>query len=130
MKGSKHGDLQVKTCPTDLFYHTKTQRCVSRQENEKLQPIDDKALGRNIALGAMYDARRSMFIPDASLWTYERIKQESFVYNRSNTNLGVTTFKRTKDKTDFFDIQAGMSLDIMSNLYNNNNNFDFNVTDC
>ena len=78
----------------------------------------------------MYDARRSMFIPDASLWTYERIKQESFVYNRSNTNLGVTTFKRTKDKTDFFDIQAGMSLDIMSNLYNNNNNFDFNVTDC
>ena len=26
----------------------------------------------------------------------------------------MTTFKRTKDKTDFFDIQAGMSLDIMS----------------
>ena len=114
MKGSKDGKLQVKTCPPDLLYHTKTQRCVSRQETGKLQPIDDKALGRNIALGAMYDARTSMFIPDASLWTYERIKQESFVYNRSNTNLGVTTFKRTKDKTDFFDIQADMSLNIMS----------------
>ena len=113
MKGSKGGDLQVKTCPAALFYHSKTQRCVSRQETEKLQPIDEKALGRNIALGAMYDARTSMFIPDASIWTHDRIRQEAFVYNRSNTNLGVTTFKRTKDKTDFFDIQAGMSLDIM-----------------
>ena len=113
MKGSNDGKLQVKTCPGDLLYHTKSQRCVSRQQAEKLEPFDDKALGRNIALGAMYDARTSMFIPDASLWTHNRIRQEAFVYNRSNTNLGVTTFKRTKDKTDFFDIQAGMSLDIM-----------------
>ena len=41
----------------DLCTINFAQKCVSKEEQQKIYPIDDKALGRNFQLGSMYDAR-------------------------------------------------------------------------
>jgi len=104
------------SCNDDLVYNMKKQKCVTKEDQKKILPIDDKALGRNFQLGALYDARRNMFFPESSLWSQETINSNFFEYDRRSVNLDVSANKRTLDKTDHMDISAHLTLDFMSGM--------------
>jgi len=112
----KTGEPILTECEGDLVYNMKKQKCVTKEDQKKILPIDDKALGRNFQLGSTYDARTNMFFPEASLWTQENIEYMTYEYERSNVNLDVTANKRTLEKTDHFDISAHLTLDFMSGM--------------
>jgi len=103
-------------CEDGLVYNMRRQKCVTKEEQKKVLPIDDKALGRNFQLGSLYDARRNMFFPESSLWSQDTINSNSFQYDRRNVNLDVSANKRTLDKTDHMDISAHLTLDFMGGM--------------
>jgi len=113
---SANGEPILSTCEDGLLYNMKNQRCVTREEQKKNLPIDDKALGRNFQLGALYDARRNLFFPESSLWSQDTINSNYFEYDRRSVNLDVSANKRTLDKTNHMDISAHLTLDFMSGM--------------
>merc|ERR1719204_2928002 len=59
-------------CPSGQVYHGHSQRCRDKDETNIPKPYDEKALGRAIVLGALWDARKS-HIDTNYLWDFDTI---------------------------------------------------------
>jgi len=114
--GSKDGKARLVQCPEGLFYQTKTQTCVPRDQYAKPEAFDTQALGRNLQLGSFYDARTNMFFPESSFWTREKINDNANQKNGGNTKVKYLSDQRTLDKTDHMDIHAELEMDFMSGM--------------
>jgi len=113
---SENGEPILTECGGDLVYNTRRQKCVTKAEQGKVLPRDEKGLGRNIQLGSLYDARTNIFFPEASFWDKSTIRKSMVEHDKFDVNLEVTANKRTLDKTNHFDISASLTLDFMSGM--------------
>jgi len=113
---SENGHPILSECGADLVYNTKRQKCVTKADQSKVVPLDEKGLGRNIQLGSLYDARTNIFFPEASFWDKNQIRESMVEHDKFDVNLELTANKRTLDKTNHFDISASLTLDFMSGM--------------
>jgi len=68
---------ELKKCPGSEVYHIKRKDCVDARDLVAENAEKEPALGRNIQLGALYDARTRMFYPEASPWRKETIRDKN-----------------------------------------------------
>merc|ERR1711971_412387 len=68
---------ELKKCPGSEVYHIKRKDCVDARDLVAENAENEPALGRNIQLGALYDARTRMFYPEASPWRKETIRDKN-----------------------------------------------------
>jgi len=100
-------------CPSGQVYHGHSQRCRDKDETNIPKPYDEKALGRDIVLGALWDARKSR-IDTNYLWDSDTIDNHKISYPRKETTTTFTTDSKSVDKADKFDISANLKMDFMS----------------
>merc|ERR1712215_79958 len=60
-------------CPLGHVYNTRDQICMRTQGEPEQMEVE--VLGRPAQLGSLYDARVSMFFPEASLWSKETVNE-------------------------------------------------------
>jgi len=114
--GRRGGRPTLVECPEGLFYHTKNQTCVPREDYAKPEAFDAKALGRNFQLGSFYDARTNMFFPESSLWTRDRIIENMIRKTGGSEEIDFHSDQLTLDKTSHMDIDASLEMDFMSGM--------------
>jgi len=101
-------------CPLGHVYDTKEQICMKTQGEPEQMEVE--VLGRPAQLGSLYDARVSMFFPEASFWSKETVNNHTEIQETHSTTWEVGTDQTIKDKHQFMDIKADLSLSFMDGL--------------
>jgi len=117
-KCDAHGVAELSSCPEGQIYHMKKTRCISESRDNSLpdhKPIEMKVLGRDEArLGAVYDAKKNEFYFTYSIWDQTTIDAAKTRYKRKEVTTEFRADQTTIEKLDNFNIEADLSLDVMS----------------
>jgi len=101
-------------CPPGHSYRSNHQSCRKAGDSDPPKPFDDKTLGRNVVLGALYDGKKNKFDISRSLWSRATIDANKFQYDRMETKTSFSADSSKEEKVDTFDISANLKLDFMS----------------
>merc|ERR1719339_414133 len=104
----------LKSCPDGQEYHMRKQKCTKVGDVSDVLPLNQKALGRNFVLGGFYDARSNVAFPEMSFWSADVINNASVKTNQLKVDLDVQSLNRKYDRTEYFDIEAALTVDFMA----------------
>jgi len=104
----------LRSCPDGQEYHMRKQKCTKVGDVSDVLPLNQKALGRNFVLGGFYDARSNVAFPEMSFWSADVINNASVKTNQLKVDLDVQSLNRKYDRTEYFDIEAALTVDFMA----------------
>merc|ERR1711971_357223 len=104
----------LKSCSEGQEYHMRKQKCTKAGDVSDVLPLNQKALGRNFVLGGFYDARSNVAFPEMSFWSADVINSASVKTNQLKVDLDVQSLNRKHDRTEYFDIEAALTVDFMA----------------
>jgi len=103
-------------CDPSQVYVTNEKKCISKSEVKGSGPLNDKALGRNLQLGSLFDGRENRYYPDTSFWSKKTIDDWKYGYNRKEVDTKYSTAKRVRQKISSWEVSAHFSLDLLGGL--------------